>query len=87
MLALEALHEEAKPLKLQISWTKTRVQVFGGLLDDTVQSIHACFEDTDILEDFINLGSVTQSSGSSGHEVLRQTGLVHAVTNPLDTSI
>ena len=39
VMALEALHEEAKPLGFQVSWPKTKVQVFGGLLDETVQSI------------------------------------------------
>ena len=28
VMVLEALHEEAKPLGLQISWPKTKVQVF-----------------------------------------------------------
>ena len=36
VLALETLHEDAKPLGLQVSWPKTKVQVFGGLLDETV---------------------------------------------------
>ncbi|KAG0730275.1 hypothetical protein GWK47_028563 [Chionoecetes opilio] len=42
VMALEALHEEAKPLGLEVSWFKTKVQVFGGLLDEAVQSVHAC---------------------------------------------
>ena len=42
VMALEALHEEVKPLGLQVSWAKTKVQVFGGLLDGTLQSVHAC---------------------------------------------
>ena len=33
VLALEALHEELKPLGLKVSWAKTKVQVFGGVLD------------------------------------------------------
>ncbi len=70
MLALRALHEEAKPLGLQVSWTKTKVQVFGGLLDDTVQSVHACKEDIDILDYFTYLGSVVQNSGGFSHEVI-----------------
>ncbi|KAG0721572.1 hypothetical protein GWK47_046209 [Chionoecetes opilio] len=37
VMALEALHEEAKPLGLEVSWLKTKVQVFGGFLDETVQ--------------------------------------------------
>ena len=34
-LALGALHEEAKPLGLKVSWPKTKVRVFGGLLDQS----------------------------------------------------
>ena len=45
VMALEALHEEAKPLGLKVSWTKTKVQAFGGLLDDAVESVRACGED------------------------------------------
>ena len=32
-MALETLHEDVKPLGLQVSWTKTKVQMFGVLLD------------------------------------------------------
>ncbi|KAG0722470.1 Golgi resident protein GCP60 [Chionoecetes opilio] len=49
VMALEALHEEAKPLGLEVSWLKTKVQVFGDLLDKTVQSVHACGKDIEIL--------------------------------------
>ena len=36
VMALEALHEEVKPLGLKVSWAKTKVQVFGGVPDETV---------------------------------------------------
>ncbi|KAG0726080.1 Retrovirus-related Pol polyprotein from type-1 retrotransposable element R2 [Chionoecetes opilio] len=52
VMAFEALHEQAKPLGLEVSWLKTKVQVFGGLLDETGQSVHACGEDIEILESF-----------------------------------
>ncbi|KAG0698918.1 hypothetical protein GWK47_025924 [Chionoecetes opilio] len=55
VMALEALHEEAKPLGLEVSWLKTKVQVFGDLLDEAVQSVHACGEDIEILENFPGL--------------------------------
>ena len=51
-MALEALHEEVKPLELKVAWAKTKVQVFGGVLDETVQSVHACGEDIEILKNF-----------------------------------
>ncbi|KAG0730476.1 Transposon TX1 uncharacterized protein [Chionoecetes opilio] len=38
VMALEALHEETKPLGLEVSWLKTKVQVFGDLLDEAVQN-------------------------------------------------
>ena len=50
VMALEALHEEAKPLRLQVFWPKTNVQVFGGVLGETVQSVHACGEDIELSE-------------------------------------
>ncbi len=37
-MALEALHEEAKPLGLEVSWTKTKVQAFGGLVGRVVHN-------------------------------------------------
>ena len=36
VMALEALHEEAKPLEVLVSWPKTKVQVFRSLLDGLV---------------------------------------------------
>ncbi|KAG0721809.1 Glutamine synthetase [Chionoecetes opilio] len=45
VMALEVLHEEGKPSGLEVSWLKTKVQVFGDLLDEAVQSVHACGEE------------------------------------------
>ncbi len=81
IMALKALPEEAKPLGLEVSWTKTKVQAFGGLLDDTVQSVHACGEDTEVLESFTYFGSLVHNNGGSGQEVTRQIGLAHSVMN------
>ncbi|XP_069992460.1 uncharacterized protein [Penaeus vannamei] len=39
--ALDAFSNEVKPLDLQISWTKTKIQDFGGLLGEPVQLIRA----------------------------------------------
>ena len=85
-MALEALHEETKPLGLQISWPKTKVQVFGDLLDETVQSIHACGEDIDILDSFTYLGSVAQNNGGSRQKLLGWIGLVYGVMDSLSTN-
>ena len=86
-MALEALHEEVKPLGLQVSWPKTKVQVFGGLLDETVKSIHVSDEDINILDSFTYLGSVVHNNGGSYQEVLQWIGLAHSVMDSLSTSI
>ncbi|KAG0729698.1 Retrovirus-related Pol polyprotein from type-1 retrotransposable element R2 [Chionoecetes opilio] len=87
VMALEALHEEAKPLGLEVSWLKTKVQVFGDLLDEAVQSVHACGEDIEILESFTYLGSSVHNDGGSRQEVLRRIGLAHGVMDSLSGSI
>ena len=87
VMALEALHEEAKPLGLKVSWTKTKVQAFGGLLDDTVQSVYACGEDIEVLESFTYLGSAVHNNGGSGQEVTRRIGLAYGVMDSLNKSI
>ncbi|KAG0728144.1 Retrovirus-related Pol polyprotein from type-1 retrotransposable element R2 [Chionoecetes opilio] len=87
VMALEALHEEAKPLGLEVSWLKTKVQVFGDLLDEAVQSVHACGEDIEILESFTYLGSAIHNDGGSRQEALRRIGIAHGVMDSLSGSI
>ena len=87
VLALETFQEEAKPLGLKVSWVKTKVQVFGDLLDDAVRSVHACGEDIEIKESFTYLGSVVHNSGRSDQEVLRRLGLAYGVMDSIDKSI
>ncbi|KAG0713853.1 hypothetical protein GWK47_015271 [Chionoecetes opilio] len=87
VMALEALHEEAKPLELEVSWLKTKVQVFGDLLDEAVQSVHACGKDIEILESFTYLGSAVHNDGGSRQEVLQQIGIAHGVMDSFSGSI
>ncbi|KAG0720514.1 putative uncharacterized transposon-derived protein F52C9.6 [Chionoecetes opilio] len=87
VMALEALHEEAKPLGLEVSWLKTKVQVLGDLLDEAVQSVHACGEDIEILESFTYLGSAVHNDGGSRQEVLQRIGIAHGVMDSLSGSI
>ena len=63
-MPLKKLHDEAKHLGFQVSWAKTKVQVFGDLLDETVQSLHACGEDIEILEIFTYFGCVVHNDGA-----------------------
>ena len=85
--ALESLHEEARPLGLQVSWIKTKIQVFGDLLGEAVQSVQVCGENIEILDRFTYLGSVIHSDGGSAHEVSRRIGLAHGVMGSLNSSI
>ena len=58
------------------------------MLDETVQSVHACGEDIEILKNFTYLGGVVvHNDGGSGQEVTRQIGLAHGVMDSLNTSI
>ncbi len=72
---------------LEVSWAKTKVQAFGGLLDDTLQSLRACGEDIKVLESFTYLGSVVHNNGRSDQEVIRRIDLAYSVMDSLNTSI
>ena len=85
--ALEELHENAKPLGLQVSWAKTKVQAFGGLLDEAVQSVQACGEDIEVLQRFTYLGSVIHNNGRSDDEISRRIGLAYGVMDTLNSGI
>ena len=49
------------------------------MLEETVQSIHACGEDIDILESFIYLANVINNNGGSRQEVLQHEYLALSV--------
>ena len=87
MVALNAFSNEAKLLGLEVSWTKTKIQDFGDLLGEPVQSVRACGEDIEVTESFTYLGSVVHNSGLSDQEVNRRIGLAAGVMNSLEKSI
>ena len=49
--------------------------MFGGVLDETEQFVHACGEDTEILKNFTYLGNVVHDDGRSSQEVTKRIGL------------
>lgn len=53
-MAPEVLHEEVVSLALKV-WTETKAQFFGGLLDDSVQSVNTCDEGTEVTENLHTL--------------------------------
>ncbi|XP_069978598.1 uncharacterized protein [Penaeus vannamei] len=82
--ALDAFSNEAKPLCLEVSWTKTKIQDFGDLLGEPVRSVRACGEDIEVKESFAYLGYIVHNYGLSDQEVSRQIGLAAGVMNSLD---
>ena len=62
--ALVSLSEGAEPLRLRVSWIKTKVQAFGDILDVTVESIPVYGKNVDVTQTFTYLGSVIYSSRS-----------------------
>lgn len=63
MTILDAFSNKTKPLGLKIFWTKTNIQVFGGLYGEASQSVHACSKDTEVTQSFTDLGIVVHDAG------------------------
>jgi hypothetical protein len=84
--ALEALEVETRPLGLQVSWTKTKIQAFDDSLAD-VKSVPVCGENVEVLDRFTYLGSVVQSDGGSDLDVERRLGISYGVMESLNQSV
>ena len=52
------MKEEAEPRGLRVSWIKTKVQVFGDILDANIESILVSGENVKVRQTFTYLGSV-----------------------------
>ena len=50
--ALEVLNEESEPLRLWVSWVKTKIQAFNDILDAAILSVPVCGEDVEVTERF-----------------------------------
>ncbi|XP_069996728.1 uncharacterized protein [Penaeus vannamei] len=61
MVALDTFSNDAKPLGLEVSWTKTKIQNIGDLLREPVRSVRACGEDTEVTECFTYMQFITLS--------------------------
>ncbi|XP_069998239.1 uncharacterized protein [Penaeus vannamei] len=70
-----------------LSFFPTKVQDFGDLLGEPVQSVRACGEDIKVTDSFTFLGSVVHNSGLSDQDVSRRIDLAAGVMNSLDKSI
>lgn len=70
-ISLEELYEEAKPLGLKVSLAKTKVQVFRSLINETVQYVHACDKDFEIMGNSTFLDSFVHNKNWPRHHVFR----------------
>ena len=50
--ALAMLNEGMEPLRLQVSWVKTKIQAFNDILDAAILSVPVCGEDVEVTERF-----------------------------------
>ena len=57
MGALKILNEESKPLRLWVSFVKTKILAFIDILDAAILSPPVCGEDVEVTERFTYLGS------------------------------
>ena len=85
VLALEVINVEARPLGLTINWAKTKIQYF-----DDPDGVPRCAtvqgHQVEVVESFIQLGSLIHSSGSSEPEI-RRRAYVHEAMFVLDQNI
>ena len=78
VMALEALHEKATSFA-------TPSFMFGvNWMEQYLQSVNACGEGIEILEEFTYLGYKVNNDGGSSQEVVRWIGLAHGVMDSLN---
>ena len=85
--ALETLGSELEPLGLKVSWIKTKIQVFGGSLEDALQSVPVCGGNVELVDRFTYLGSDVHFSAGCLQEVNRRIGKACGVMDSLDRSV
>ena len=72
MGALEVLNEESEPLGLRVTWVKTNIQAFNGILDAAILSVPDSGEDVEVMERVTYLGSDILVSACFESEVDRR---------------
>ena len=82
VLALTVMQDEASDFGLQINWSKTKV--LSSTSSSTVQVADGHIE---VVDAFVYLGCMTDSSGGSRGEVLRWIGIARSCMNMFDRRI
>ena len=85
VLALTLIQEEASTFGLQMNWSKTKIlQVSYSSSSSTVQ---VADRHVKVVDAFVYLGCMIDSSGGSRGEVLRRIGLARSCMNMLERRI
>ena len=77
----------AELLGLRVSWVKTKIQAFNGILDAAFLSVPVCVVDVEVVERFIYLGSDIPVSAGCESEVDGRLGRVWGVMDSLDHGV
>ena len=85
--ALSVLNEELEPLGLWVSWFKTNIQAFNGILEAAILYVPVCGEDVEVVERFTYLGSDILVSAGCESEVNRRLGRAWGVMDSLDHGV
>ena len=85
--ALSVMAEEARPLGLEISWTKTKVQCLSDFLCDMPAALPVVDEKISLVDSFLYLGSTISSDCRSDPDVYRRLGLASSAMNGLDEGV
>ena len=85
--ALDRLSEESEPLGLRVSWVKTKVQAFNGILDPAVQSVTVGREVVELTDRFTYLGSEISVTASCDLEVNKRLGRAWGVMDSLNKGV
>lgn len=67
-MALKFLRK-VKPVGLQVLWTKTKVPLFRGMMNDTVHLVLVCSKDIEVSCSLTYLGGVVHNNGDSCQEI------------------
>ena len=82
--ALVVLNEESGPLRLQVSWVKTKIQASNDILNAAILSVPVCGEDVEVVERFTYLGSDIHVLAGCESEDNRCLGRAWGVMDSLD---
>jgi len=85
VLALTVMQEEASTFGLQINWSKTKILQFPSSISSS--TVHVADGHVEVVDAFVYLGCLIDSSGGSGQEVLRRIGLARSCMNMLKRRI